>query len=370
MNRKNPGAIVIVALMMVSVIVMLTEQLMRSVFVGSRFIKTMMDREKAKTLAISGINVVIAQLLPGDDKDKDSKDNDDKKQDPNNAKAAASKRLLKVLLPNLNRWQTCTFTEKSDGIDATLKICIVSEQGKININETFDFEKQEFKKEYAEFLSKLVMPAKKIAEGEILKALQAFLIKRKKKLHDISELHEIKIFEGLDIFYKPPVEPQNKKEKAEPNQNLALQDIFTIWSGNAEMHPLLLSDALCNMLGLRRPHANDEVTMKEKYKQFLDEYRDDWGSDWDQNWKKVSLIYDNKPSNLKNLQPVLAKQFEPTIYSVLSCGKVGNAEQQLLAVIKKVQEKQDVKQQDVTQANAQQNQKPKENFKIIRVYWL
>ncbi len=371
MRKKSSGVIVIVALMMVSVIAMVTVQLISSVRVGSRFIKTMVEREKAKALALSGIQIAMAQLLPVEDKDKDEQEKDKNKaqtQTPQNNKSDLTKKLLKFLLPHLNRWQKFSFDEKKDGFDGLVKICITSEQGKINLNEAFDFDKQEFKKEYAQFLGGLAIQ-NKLPEGELLKILQDFFTKRKKKLNELSELLEIKALEGIDFFYKPPQDPRDKKEKAVPNKNLAVQDIFTLWTPTAELDMLLLSDALCAMLNLRRPRVQDAVTMKEQYKTFIAAYQDNWSQNWDQNWKNIASIYEDKPVTIKNLQSVIAKQFEPSIYSVLSYGIVGKTEQQLLAIVKKVKEKK-VVQQAGNQTGATQKNDEQERFKIIRLYWL
>ncbi len=367
--RKKSGVIVIVALMMVSVIVMLTEQLMRSVLVGSRFMKTMVEREKAKTLALSGINIAMAQLLPSEDKpeeDKDDKKNQTGGQQDN--KLAKTKKLLKVLLPNLNRWQNFTLDEKKDGIDGSVKICMVSEHGKINLNEAFDFEKQEFKPAYATLIGGLAIQ-NKLAAGEMLKILQDYFTKRRKKLDDLSELLEIKQFAGIDFIYKPPTGPQNKKEKDKSNEKLTVQDIFTVWTSSAEINLLLLSDALCVMLNIRQPRAQDAVALKEPFKTFIAGYKDEWVQDWEQNWKNITPIYGGKVPPFKNLPSMFAKQFEPVIYSVLSCGKVGQTEQQLLAIIKKVKEKK-VVQPTNNQIGQISNNEDQESFKILRLYWL
>lgn len=369
--KKQPGAIVIVALMMVSVIVMITEQLMRSVFIGSQFTITMLDRERAKAFALSGIELAKNQLLIKEDSEADEQ----RKQDTNNnqqnqAKLSPTKKLLKQLLPHLNRWQTFYFNEKTEGLNGSVQVCITSEHGKINVNELFDFKKQEIKKEYEEWLSGLEIPGKMV-QGELLKALKDFFIKRRKKLYDISELREIKALEGIALFYSPPSTPDiTKKEKSRPNTTLALQDIFTVWTTTSQMHPLLLSDGVCAMLNVRRPHADDDIILKAQFKTLSDEYQDGWGQNWEQNWKYLSGIYGDMPKIIETVKPLFAKQFEPQIYSVLSYGKSGNTEQRLLAVLKKVVTKQPVTQPDAKGEDKKTKQKDKDSFKLIRLYWL
>ena len=386
-HMKKSGSVVVFSLMILSVIVVLTEQLFRSVYVSSSFIVAMIDRERAEMLALSGINLAIAQLLPDKKEKKGEKEATtedqlpDENQQPSEAgkkpaKDDKTKRFLMRVLPHLNRWQTFNLQEKFDGIDAQIKICVSCEHGKINLNEVFDFEKQEFKKEYEGMLKGLTIKGK-MAPGEIHNKLVEFLKGRRKKLYDISELYSISGFENIDIFYKPPKIAEKKGEKYSPNVDVTLQDIFTIWTSDHEMHPLLFSDSLCAMFSLRRPIANDATTMKDKFKQLIESYKDDWGNDWDGNWKSLQIIYDQKPKFIKDIQGIFSKQFGPRVYSVLSCGKVGQVEQKLLAIIKLVTEERDdsKKEEKSTVVAGSKNLDEKDRgsqdrFKIIRLYWL
>src|SRR3989304_4698029 len=225
---KHANAFVVLyMLMMISVIALLASQLVKSVFVGSQFINTMIQRERAEMLALSGLELAMAQLAY-DEKDDEQPTSDPaaKDQEPEKKKKKGTKALLSRLLPNLNRWQTFKLDERNDGIDGSIKFCISCESGKININEAFDFKKMEFKKEYDAFLRGLELRGR-IPAGEMLNRMVEFFKQRKRKLDDISELLAISGFQTLDIFYRPPHLPA-KGKKAEPNADLALQDIFTI----------------------------------------------------------------------------------------------------------------------------------------------
>ena len=388
--KKNNASVLIFTLLIVSLMVLLTEQLLRSVRVGSNFIRTMVDRERAEMLALSGVEMAIFQLLGKHEDEEEKKKR--RAQESASAKKVGAKGVKKELndeqeflqrvLPHLNRWQLFDLTEQQDGIDGRIKFCISCEHGKININEIYDFKKQVFKKEYEALLKGLEIPGK-LKSGEILKHLEELLKKRKKKLDDISELSMLPGFETLDIFYKPPKPPnvisEFKKESAVSNVNLAVQDIFTIWTEKPEVDPLFFSDAFCAMLGLRRPRANDAQVLQEKFQTLIESFKKDWGKNWDQNWKFLQEIYDEKPKFLKNILGIFSKQFEPTVYSVLSCGKVGNVEQRLLVVIKKVdKEEEPEKEKGKAKQGAVKKQgdkgdkasKKQKTFKIIRSYWL
>jgi hypothetical protein len=351
-----------------SMVTIFTQQLVRSVFVGAYFVRAMVAREQAEMLALGGIRIAMAQLLPPRVKRKAAKltEQEQKKKD----QAA----FLQAVLPHLNRWQDFILEESIDGIDGQIRICICSEDGKINLNEAFDFKKGEFDKEIAFMLKKLAMKGK-LAQGVLLKKLTEFLKKRKKKLDDITELLNVDGFEGISLFYKPPKLP-DKKKRGEPNVTIALQDLFTLWRGKKEMEPMFFSDAMCAILGLRRPRANDSERIKEKFKQVIENFRADWGKDWEANWKHLQIIYDQKPALLKQIKGLLSQEFEPRVYSVLSCGKVAGVEQCLLAVIEKSEELQQERKQDkgkeekAVSDRAKQEKPTKPPFKIQRIYWL
>jgi len=380
--KKREGSIVVFSLMILSLIVFLTLQFLRSVYVGSSFINSMIDRERAEVLALSGINIAMAQLAV-DESDIEEETTTKTPQVAQEKKGSKTdemmaKEFLKRLLPNINRWQVFDLEEKDDGIEGTIKICITCEHGKINLNEAFDFEKQEFKKEFEAMLKGLEIKDK-LAAGEILTRIQEFLTKRRKKLEDVSQLQAVEGLEAIDMFYHPPKIAQSKQEKWEPNERLALQDIFTVWTANDQLEPLLLSDSLCAILGLRRPVGNDAEIMEEKFKQLVELFNQNWGKNWDENWKHIEEIYEQKPKFLKDLKRVFSKQFGPLVFSVLSWAKVGQVEQKLLAIVKKEKKDNRDKKKDglfdkaVPEKQKKQDQeqeKASPSLSLVRVYWL
>jgi hypothetical protein len=355
---------------------MMTEQMIRGVMVGSNFTKTMVDREHAHMLALGGINIAIAQLTYKEDKNAKEKEqaqvesgvikpesDSDEDGKGEGEKVTPFKRFILNLISNLNRWQAFELDPKIDGVSGTVKICITSEHGKININHAFDFKKQEFKKEFVALLGGLEIPGK-LKPGEFLNKISEYLKNRSKKLYDVSELLNIVDLENfnINIFYDPP---KSFKKEAKPNSDLILQDIFTTWTDDKKIDPMLLSDALCAILGTTRPRADDAKKYKEKFKKVAMDFKDDWGSDWDANWKHLEPIYGSKPKLLSSIKDILVEKFKPKVYSVLSYGKVGQVEQRLLAVIREVQ----IEQSDQAQ-KPQDEQAQTKVFKIERIYWI
>lgn len=380
MHRKNKGSIVVFSLIILSLMLFLTQQLIKSVYVGSLFVKTIAGREHAQMLALGGVRTAINLLeLQFEEKKKDEKankeepDEDEKKSgfDKSKKDDTPVQNFLRKVLPNLNRWIVLPLDEKQDGVEGEVKICISCENGKININEIFDFKKEEFNKEYEPMLKSMEIKGK-LATGELHSGLLQFFKKKKKPLQELSELYDVKGIDTLDIFYQPPIiSDKKKKEEAKQNVHLSLLDIFTIWTDDGMLEPIMLSDALCALMGLRRPASHDGEKHKDKFKQIIDSFSPEWGSDWNQNWKFIQPLYDEKPKIVKDLGTIFSKQFGPTVYSVLSSGKVGNVEQRLLVVVKKIEI---VKTQDQSSSSSQEkkneSEEKQQTFKVMRAYWI
>ncbi len=378
MINRRPASTLLYTIMILSAILILTQQLIRSVFVGSHFTTTMVERERAEMLALGGINVAIG-LLDYDEKDEKPEQSAEEKKEPagqgkeDGYAPKGIKRLLNNVVRYLNRWHDFKLTEKEDGIDGTLRICITCEQGKININEAFDFKKMEFKKEYAQLLKSLVLPG--WPEGELVHRLTEFFKKRKRKLDDVTELLDVPGMNKLGgIFYVPPVKPA-KGKKSEP-RGITLQDLFTTWTKNDKLDLLWLSNSVSLILHMRQPLADDPIIRKERFKQFYQAFKKELAKDWLENWKTLEPWLGEKPKSLADYNNIFSKQFGPEVFSVLSCGKVGNVEQSVLAVIRKESaqddsnKKSDKQQPPQDQKQQKRQQDAKKKFRVLRVYWL
>lgn len=378
-KQSKSGVVLLFTLIMLSVIVLLVQQLMRGVWVGSHFSRTMIDRENAELLALSGINIAISQLTKETEQEKKLASEKNPmltaSQREDLKKTTPEQKVLETILPHLNRWQEFALQEKVDGINGTIKICISCEEGKININEAFDFKTMSFKPDYQKILKGLEIPGK-LPTGEILTVLTEFFKQRKKKIDDVSQLLDVFGKYGLDIFYKPP-SPALGKQKPEPNQDLMLQDIFTIWTNDDRINPALLSDAMCAIFTLRRPVANDATTRKERFKQCAQNFKKEMASDWVANWKHLELLYDQTPKILPIIKDLFSKEFGLKTFSVLSCGKVGSVEQKVLVVIQeqdrpKEKEEKEQKESDKDKSKNKDDKRQAQEkiFKVLRMYWL
>jgi hypothetical protein len=330
---------------------LLIHQLLHLVNVGTHFDRRMVDRESVEMLVLGGISLAIAQLGEkiGEIEEKDEKGGTEKSKKDRKKDLEA---FLSRVLPHLNRWQVFELDKEIDGIDGELKVCISCENGKININEAFDFKKEDFKPEYKKFLSALKFKGVEKSTGKFLKGLTKLLKKRKKKIDDISQIRQNRI----ELFYEPPKRTKKVRE-AKPNTILALQDIFTIWTDSDKLEPLFLSDALCSMFNFRRPLAHDDQLQKETFKKIAKNIKPNIDQNTEKYWNILKPLYKPKSKfKIKNVK-IFSTKFEPTTYSVLSSGKVGDVEQRLLAIIRKSSEK-------------NKKKKPAPSFKVVRLYWI
>lgn len=332
------------------------------------FIKTMIDREKAKQLALGGIQIAISQLSQEVDTQQDAKEPQAAKPDqPEKPKLSpedqANKKLFETIMPELNRWQRFPLSQDVDGIDGQIKICLVSEEGKININALYDFKKHAYKGTQAQQeISKVLLREtfKSIGKEDLFEQFEKYLKDRSYRLDDVTELMSIKGFEAFknNIFYQPPAlknvqakssqvsaaqfdqadaqEPGDQTSGAKKGKKkVYLTDIFTVWSGKFSVDPWLLSDSLCGLLGVKRAERGDIEGRKQAVEQIAKEFKSTFQFPAD--WKKYfEPLYGTDFKSLsKGVEFILNTKFEPKIFSVLSYGSVGSVTLKMLAILQR-----------------------------------
>ncbi len=339
MKTQKTGFILILTLMITSIAVVLVTSLFNTNMVYIPFMRTMIDREKAKMIAHSGLQVAVAQLAqePKQEEEKtEEKTGEEKEKEKKPAGNGQAKHLLTTILPTINRWQTFKLQEEVEGIDAEIKICISCEEGKIDLNEWYDFKKHEFKsiQEGLSYQGPLEDIFKQMQErgvkAELFPAFEKFLQERSYELDDITELLTIKEFIAFKqhVFYEPPSEKEEKRP-------LYLTDVFTVWSGKKGLQPWLFSDSISSILDLQRAQAGDVEKRKQSLDKWLENFKqkvslpDDWETVFEPLYGKD---FDSLP---KGIEAFLSSTFEPKTFSVLSYGKVGDVTQKLFAIIRR-----------------------------------
>lgn len=361
-SRSPNGYILMLALTMLSLIIVLVTGLFNRTSPYLFFNAITIKREKAKQLALSGLEIAMAQLQAKVEEPRDKKTEGDEKG-PSPAQQRKAK-LFQALLPSLNQWQMYKLTKVVDGIDGIIRVAISCEQGKFNINELFDFTTKKFvgegkpRGDMRKVMQEVFGRLAPYTNGKnLFSVFEKFLKQRQYKLHDITELLRIKEFQEIFAtrqFYEPPLQhnAQSKKGKKPP---VYLTDIFTVWSDEDTLGVWVLSDAVAAIFGFTRAAV---TTIKDRAGTVKQVFQDKALSlsSLEQLWPKgPQKLYGKELKAVpRDLQPLLRTSFEPDSFAVISFASVGNISQQIFAIIER---------------REPEGERPT-TFAIKRLYWL
>jgi len=334
-NRARPGYIMIFTLLVIGAAMMVVT------YVGHRgsyylpFSHMIFEREKAKMLAMGGVQVAIAQLAQSPQKKSSSakasagtSENKQAKED------SPEKDLLSRILPTLNRWQEFKLVEAVDGVDGTISICLMCEDGKINLNRIIDFKKNAFrgseKSGWKAIMQEICKSIERMTKtGDLFPAFEKIVKEAKVPFNDATELITRKEFSQFKdiLFYQPPT---TKKQ-----DTIYLTDIFTVWSSSDKVEPWLFSDSINGLFGLPRVEVDDIKKRKEQVEGWVKNFKE--RSNWQQDWQTTLVpVYGKELRTLpKNIDSVLSTTFAPRFFSVLVHGKVGEITQIVYAILER-----------------------------------
>jgi hypothetical protein len=351
---SSSGFVLVTTLMIVSLAVVLISFIINRSTVFFPLARTTIDREKAKELALGGLQFSLSQLAYADviqsEEKRGAKTSPDQKPEAPNTLNQA-RQMLKNLVPVLNKWLTIKLDSARDGIDGEIKVCIASEDGKINLNELYDFQRHEFvgkgkeQEELKKLLQEILSSIKKAGTEDLFQSLEAFLKERNDKLRDITELLSIKSFALFknELFYNPDTQGSGNKK------SLYLNDLFTLWSRKGTMDPWLLSSSVCALLNLAELKKGP---VADAIKNFKGSYS--WPADWNSIFSK---LYKKDFNSLpKGITRILSVNFGPETFSVLSYGTVGQITHRLYAIVER----------DTTNREAKEPAK----VTIKKLYWV
>lgn len=350
-EQRKSGFILLTTIMLIALMTSLVNYIYYRGSGQAPYFQMMAEREQARALALGGLQVAMQKLAvhnPEDEKKKEAQAAKNGKKGEKSEDPAALQ--LKSLLPYLNQWQTYDIQEKNKKFSGRIELCIMCEDGKLNINELYNFEKGLFKGEdekqgegpYKPVIKELCTKIENIVGTKnIFTTLEKYLKKRGYPLDDISELLTLKEFEAFkdDIFYQPPAAVEkNKKEAKRP---IYLMDIFTVFSGTQTMQPWLFSDSMRALFNLTRVAIVDKDKRQQMLTQALENFKPqaDWKSDWD---KQLTPLYGKNFSDLpKGVDALFARTFEPMIFSVLCYSTFGRVTQKIYAILERSSVSQD-----------------------------
>lgn len=325
-TSARPGFIMIFTLLAISAAMVIVT------YVGHRgsyylpFAQMIVEREKAKMLALSGVQVAIAQLSEVPKKDK--KKEDDKSPD------SPEKDFLVRILPSLNRWQHFDLIDTIDGVDGKISICLACEEGKINLNRIIDFKKGTFSGNEKSGWKAIMIELCKLIErtsksGDLFPVLEKIAKEAQFPFNDPTELITKKEFNFFkdSLFYQPPI--------AKKQDTIYLTDIFTVWSSSDKIEPWLFSDSINGLFGLPRVEPEDIKKRKDQVVAWTKNFKPQ--ADWTKDWQTILMpVYGKELRTLpKNIDSKLSTHFDPHFFSVLVQGKVGEVTQMVYAILER-----------------------------------
>lgn len=271
-------------------------------------------QQEARQLAISGVQCAIAQLsTAGAEKPAEK---------PHDKQTAIQSPFLVC-----NRWQTISLAA------GTITWMIVAEEGKININELFDWQSNTWqhpqepatqepikeKRGLYQLLEKV--GASLHIERFSLLVRQLLMTRQRVRLNDLSELLlEPMLAKKVTRLWPDPT-------TTEP----ALFDLCTLYSRTASLNALYLSPSLCTIMGLRiiQQKVPFSVVAKEGL-QAMQATTALQAATWDAG---IGKLYAKNYAVIRPFEKLMTVEKSPTVFSVTSIGRRGAAEQKVFAIL-------------------------------------
>ncbi|RTL04298.1 hypothetical protein EKK58_10845 [Candidatus Dependentiae bacterium] len=346
--EKKSGYILVFTMIMMAALSAIVVYIFNRGMTAIPLIAIALEREKAKMVAFSGVEIARSLIVgPQNQQTKETKKAGTqeavaKKQDAqsNNQqeKQNPDQQFLQHILPRLGRWSTYELKASVDGVDGQLQLCITCEDGKINLNTIYDFNKHAFMgqnvqvgnwKTMLETLLKTVGATTKTAD--LFPSLEAFLKKQQGPLEDVTQLLLIPAFAPFaNILYVPCPKEQNK----DIVPAIALTDLFTLYGNTAGLEPWLFSTSVQLACGIKV----NTTTFKQRTKDVMQWTKNfkpspQWKTDWNITLKNM---YEKELGALpKGLDSFFVGTFKPTFFGVLVQATVGRVTQKIYAIIER-----------------------------------
>ena len=334
MKHASPGYILVLTLLIISASVILVSRLINRSMGNKRQSRLLIDREKAKMIALGGLQIAISQLSLLETTTTAPATTPTTSPAPAPGAAAKptadqdQKKLVAKIVENTNRWQKFILKEPIDSIDGELELYISSEAGKINLNSLYNFNDKKFMvegtfdaKKIVQLLAEKLKPV--LGESNFAEVLERFLKAHDGPVDDITELGALKEFKKI-----------HEQLFIAPTSTFALTDLFTAWGADRDLQPLLISTSLGSVLGFKKSTQDAEKLLAER-RELAKKFKtpSSWAQDWDKTLAPLyGKEYTNIPQEIKNL---LSTKFEVSYFSVVSYGKIGTITQKVYAILEK-----------------------------------
>ncbi len=327
---KNPimtcGFILPTTLLMIALSTIILTYVITRSSVYIPYMQTMIDRQKASQLALGGVQIVMAEIGKPYETDANKK---------TAAQLEETTLFFSRIMPLIYQDQTFTL-QGAMGDLGSIKICISSEDGKIDINQIYDYDKHIFKGEgqakgdWKKIMQYVCERIEQIMGGKnLFRSFEKFLKERQYACNDVTELLTIKEFA---IFKEAVFYDSMKTERKDRMMPLYLTDIFTVDGSGATIEPWLLSHSMVRILEFADIYNNekDRDTLNRSIVQKFSR-ENNWQTMWN---RKLGMIYGKELQSLpKGIDSMLNTQFLAKRFAVVSQGTSRSVTQRLLAVI-------------------------------------
>ncbi len=341
MKHLKRGYILFLMFTILSTCSVLISLYFSQVVVYKKLMQVLITKEQANRLALSSISLVQALMTPKDEKEEEKQATIPAPQ-AKEAKLSDDQKILLSLYDCWNKNHTYQLGSKDDGLDAKISVSVQSEQGKLNLNSLYDFEKKKFlfegtpqdcKKLCTWLFEKIATISKK---PTLFPAFEKYLAKRDFDINDVTELLSIKEFAdvfGSDLFITFEEEQSENHAYQSSKSGISkifLTDLFTVSTEQETINPWLFSPSWCKILDLKpKQNLNDE----EKKKIFSQVSKTaNWDSDWNKSLKDFyQKEYKDLPQEIKS---ILTTEFEANIFSLLLKANIKETNSTIFTIVK------------------------------------
>jgi len=323
-NNKQ-GYILFLLFSILSVCSVLISLYFSRVVIYRQLVQQSIRQQRANHLALSAVSLAQAVLVPQQNKD-ESKEASPKAATP----GKSEQKILTALFPYFNKEKTFELTTATDGIQATLSLSIQSEQGKLNINSLYDFEKKKFmyegeptdRKKLCTWLFGRI--ATLTGKPTLMSVFEEHLKNRSIDFNDVTELLSIKEFSQQfsdQLFFNTDHTQINK---------LFLTDIFTVYTEQETITPWLFSRSWCTLLELQPKQKLTEEEIQKIFSTFKIDAT--WETDWNSSLQPFyQKEYKDLPQEIKS---ILTTRYEANIFSLLLKAKITETISTIFTIVK------------------------------------
>ncbi len=297
MHNKQQGFVLVMALFIISLGSVLVTSLLQRALAFDRLHRVLIKQQQARMLALNGLEIARAQLTNPLEIDK----------------KAVDQNLVPFLYTD--REQIFKLTDEKDGIDGEIKMYLSCEEGKLNLNKSYDFQQKQFIKVEKEVDAQTLIALvdkyiqQKFSLENFSQLLYQFFQKRGKPLEDVTELVTQKM--TGDIFYD--INTQDK-------EYLAFTDLFTLANPTFTLQPLYVSSSWAQLLQLEKQNLDKKQRLEIIKKLTAVKGQVNWQNSWKE---LLAALFKKEYTVLPDgIKKILAPKIEVTAFNVISYGTV------------------------------------------------